>query len=176
MNSRCFYALLIFCLCGGFAGAARQPQDPQYLSTSAPVERELPTGQTHIYRIVLSAGQFALVEVEQRGMDVSLAANGPDGKEFASVNLRSGVEGMEQLAIVADVAGEYTLKIISRNPKPAAVATAATVGKYEAKVSEHRAATEQDRARVKAQTICYEAQKLSLEQTPEARRKSVQLY
>jgi tetratricopeptide (TPR) repeat protein len=172
MSTRYFYALLIFCLCGG-AEAARRPQDPQSLSAGAPSERELPAGQTHIYRIALSAGQFALIQVEQCGADVSLAANGPDGKEFASVNLLWGVEGVEQLAIVADAPGDYILKVISRNPKSVADAT---VRRYEAKISELRDATEQDRARVKAQTICYEAQKLSLEQTPEARRKAVQLY
>jgi CHAT domain-containing protein len=165
-----FQALLIFGLCGGFADATRQPQDPQSLSTGAPIERELPGGQTHIYRMALSAGQFALVKVEQLDADVSLAANGPDGKEFASVNLRWGGKGVEQLAIVADAAGEYIVKIISRNPKTA------SAGRYEAKIGELRAATEQDRARVRAQTICYEAQKLSLEKSPEAKRKAVQLY
>src|SRR5215471_14818606 len=172
MNRGCFYALLIFCLCGGGAGASRLPQDPQSLSINAPIERELPAGQTHVYRIALSAGQFALVQVEQRGADVSLAASGPDGKEFASVNLRSDVEGLERLAIVADAAGEYILKVISRNPKPAA----GPVGRYEVKISELRAATQPDRDRAQAQSICYEAQKLSLEQVPEARRKAVQLY
>src|SRR5215813_7943913 len=132
MNTKYFHALLIFGLCGGFAGAAQQPQDSQPLSLGSPIERELPGGQTHIYRIALSAGQFALVEVEQRGADVSLAASGPDGKEFASVNLRSSGEGMERLAIIADAAGEYILKVISRNPKPAAGA----VGRYKAKISE----------------------------------------
>src|SRR5262249_47043441 len=173
MNTKYFHALLIFGLCGGFAGAAQQPQDSQPLSLGAPIERELPGGQTHIYRIALSAGQFTLVQVEQRGADVSLAASGPDGKEFASVNLRWGVGGVEQLAIVADAAGEYILKVKSRNPKTGAAATAA---KYEAKIAELRAATEQDRSRVKAQTTCYEAQKLGLEKTPEARRKAVKLY
>src|SRR5215813_14720450 len=137
----CFHSLLIFGLCGGFAEATLKLQDPQSLLTGSPIERELPGGQTHTYRIALSAGQFALVEVEQRGADVSLAASGPDGKEFASVNLRSSGEGMERLAIIADAAGEYILKVISRNPKPAAV------GRYEAKISELRGATEQDLAR-----------------------------
>ncbi|MCI0388725.1 MAG: tetratricopeptide repeat protein, partial [Acidobacteria bacterium] len=168
-----FHALLIFGLCGGFAEATRQPQDPQSLSTGASIERELPGGQTHIYRIALSAGQFVLIQVEQRGSDVSLAANGPDGKEFAAVNLRWGGKGVEQLAIVAEVTGEYILKVISGNPK---TSTAVIAGKYEAKISELRAATEQDHSRVKAQTICYEAQKLSLEKAPEAKRKAAQLY
>lgn len=146
-----------------------QAPDSQSLSIDAPVERELSGGQTHVYRIALSAGQFALMHVEQRGVEVVLTAHAPDGKEFALVDLRIGGAGVEPLTIVADAAGEYILKVISRNPKVAA-------GRYEAKISELRAATEQDRARLKAQTLCYEAGKLSAEKAPEAKRKAVQLY
>jgi len=169
MNTKCFHAILIFGLCGGFAEAALQSQEPQPLSMGAPIERELPGGQTHIYRIALSAGQFALVQVEQRGANVTLTANAPDGKEFAAVDLRWGNEGVESLAILAEAAGEYTLKVTSRNPRAAS-------GRYEVKISELRAATEQDRARVKAQTISYEARALSLETAPESKRKAVRLY
>jgi CHAT domain-containing protein len=169
MNTKCFHALLIFSLCGGVAEATRRPQDLQSLSAGAPIERELSGGQTHAYRIALSAGQFALAQVEQRGVNVALIANAPDGKEFAIVDLRWGNEGVESLAILADTAGEYILKVIPRHPRAAS-------GLYEAKVSELRAATEQDRARVKAQTISYEARALGLESAPEARRKAVRLY
>jgi tetratricopeptide (TPR) repeat protein len=169
VNTKCFYALLIFSLCGGSAEATRQPQDSQSLSIGAPIERELPGGQTHTYRIALDAGQFALVQVKQLGVDVALTASGPDGKGFASVNLRLSGEGEEPLAIVADAAGEYILKVTSRNPKSAAV------GRYEARIGELRAATERDRARIKAQTLSHEAQTLSLERAPEAKRKAAQL-
>ncbi len=117
----------------------QQSGDSRTLAPGAQIERELPGGQTHIYRIALSAGQFALVCVEPHDTDVSLTANGPDGKEFASVNLRWGNEGGEHLAIVADAAGEYILKVISRNTKPG------TADRCEAKISELRAAVEQDR-------------------------------
>src|SRR5262245_65689259 len=127
MNTRCFHALLIFILFGCLAGAMRRPQDSQSLSIGAPIERELPAGQTHIYRIALSAGQFALVQVEQRGANVTLTANAPDGKEFAAVDLRWGNEGVESLAILAEAAGEYTLKVTSRNPRAAS-------GRYEVKI------------------------------------------
>ena len=169
MNTKCFHALLIFSLCGGVAEATRRPQDLQFLSVGAPIERELSGGQTHAYRIALSAGQFALAQVEQRGVNVALTANAPDGKEFAIVDLRWGNEGVESLAILADRAGEYILKVTPRHPRAAS-------GLYEAKISELRAATEQDRARVKAQTISYEARALSLEPAPEAKRKAAQLY
>jgi CHAT domain-containing protein/Tfp pilus assembly protein PilF len=172
MNTRCFHMLLIFILCGDLAEAMRRPQDLQSLSLGAPIERELPAGQTHTYRIALSAGQFALAQVEQRGANVSLAANGPDGKEFAHINLRSTGEGVERLAIVADAASEYILKVRSEIPG----GSAATIGRYEVKISELRRATEQDRARLKAQTLCYEAQTLSLEKAPESKRKAARLY
>jgi tetratricopeptide (TPR) repeat protein len=172
MNIKCFHALLIFSLCGGVAEATRRPQDLQSLSAGAPIERELPAGQAHTYRILLSAGQFALAQVEQRGANVSLAANGPDGKEFAHVNLRNTGEGVERLAIVADAASEYILKVRSEN----SIGSAAPIGRYEVKISELRPATEQDRARLKAQTLCYEAQTLSLEKAPESKRKAARLY
>src|SRR5262245_55367779 len=172
MNTRCFHALVIFSLCGGLAEAMRRPQDSQSLSIGAPIERELPAGQAHTYRIVLSAGQFALAQVEQRGANVSLAANGPDGKEFAHVNLRDTGEGLERLAIVADAASEYILKVRSEN----SIGSAAPIGRYEVKISELRPATEQDRARLKAQTLCYEAQTLSLEKAPDSKRKAARLY
>jgi len=148
----------------------QQSGDIRTLAPGTPIERELPGGQTHIYRIALRAGQFALINVEPHETDVSLAANGPDGKEFASVNLRWGNEGKEHLAIVADAAGEYILKVVSRNTNPG------TAGRYEAKISELRVATEEDRIREKAQSICYLAQKHSLGSSPEAKRKAVQLY
>jgi CHAT domain-containing protein len=169
MYTKCFHALLIFSLCGGVASATRRPQDIQSLWVGAPIERELSGGQTHAYRIALSAGQFALAQVEQRGVNVALFANAPDGKEFAIVDLRWGNVGVESLAILADTAGEYILKVTSRYPRAAS-------GLYEAKISELRAATEQDRARVKAQTASYEARALSLEPAPEAKRKAIQLY
>src|SRR5262249_31587228 len=151
------------------AEATQQPHGLQSLSMGAPIERELSGGQTHIYQISLGAGQFALVQVEQRGAEVMLMANGPDGKEFAGVDLRAGGVGVEPLAILADAAGDYLLKVISRNPKGIA-------GRYEVRISELRAATERDRTYMKAQTLCYEAQPLSLEKTLEAKRKAAGLY
>jgi len=147
----------------------QQADDLRPLAVGAPIERQLSGGETHTYRIALSAGQFALLQVEQRGAEVLLAANGPDGKEFAAVDLRFGVGGVEPLAVVAEVAGEYLLKVTSRNPKGVS-------GTYQARISDLRAATERDRTHLKAQTLCHEAQPLGLEKAPEAKRKAVRLY
>jgi hypothetical protein len=147
------------------ANSWQQANDPLTLELNVPIERELSGGQAHTYRIALNAGQYALVQVEQRGIDVVLTGKGTDGKAFASVTLRYGNEGVEPLMIVADTAGEYILKVSTVNPKAAA-------GRYEAKVSELRAATEKDRLRAKAQMLCYEALNLSFETPREAKRKA----
>ena len=134
MNAKCFHALLIFSLCGGVAEATRQPGFT--ISLGAPIERELPAGQAHTYRIVLSAGQFALAQVEQRGANVSLAANGPDGKEFAHVNLRNTGEGG---GAVGDCRGRGE-RIHSESPVGEFDEGAAPIGRYK-KISELRPAT-----------------------------------
>ena len=161
-------AFLIFALCGASVGAEQQAQNLQTLWIGTAIERELTGGQTHAYRIPLSAGQFAVVDVEQRGADVLLSANRPDGKEFASVNLRIVGEGVEPLVVLAETTGDYILKVTSSNPK--------IVGRYEARISELRASTQQDRVRVSAQTLSYEAQTVSLETPAEAKKKAVGLY
>jgi hypothetical protein len=169
-----FCGLLLFATfeVGRSYGAANSPQQPmelRTLSSDAPIERELSGGQAHTYRIALNAGQYALVQLEQRGVDVLVTAKAPDGKEFASVNLLASVEGVEPLMIVAETAGDYILKVIAVNPK-------AAPGRYETKLRELRDATVQDRERAKAQSLCYEALTFSMETSPEAKRKAVQLY
>lgn len=168
--TRALCACCLFCGYGGaFATATQQAPEPQSLTVGSSAERELTGGQTHVYRITLSAGQFALVQVEQRGAEIVLTAHEPDGKEFALVDLRIGAAGAEPVAIIAEAPGEYLLKITFRNPKAAA-------GRYEAKLSELRLATAQDRARLKAQALCYAAEKFSRETNPEAKRQAVKLY
>ncbi|HKQ73873.1 MAG TPA: CHAT domain-containing protein [Blastocatellia bacterium] len=149
-----------------------RPEDIQTLAPGAPVEREVSGRQMHRYRITLDVGQFALVQVEQRGAEAVLTADGPDGKEFAFVDLRIGGKGVEPLGIVAEAAGDYILKVRSEIPKVATV----SIGRYVVKISELRAANEQDRARIKAQTLCYEARTLGLEKSLESKRKAVRLY
>jgi hypothetical protein len=78
------------------ANSWKQTNDPLTLERDVPIDRELSGGQAHTYRIPLSAGQYARVQVEQRGIDVVLTGKGPDGKAFASVSLRYGSEGVSR--------------------------------------------------------------------------------
>jgi hypothetical protein len=63
-----------------FSSAQTKP-DLRQLEQSKPIERELAGGDIHAYSIQMTAGQFAKVIVDQRGIDLVVIAFGPDGKQ-----------------------------------------------------------------------------------------------
>jgi hypothetical protein len=71
-------------------------EQPIPLVVGQPVTREMRGGEEHEYQLTLSAGQYARVVVDQKGIDVVLALLGVDGKPLLEVdNNLSGTRGME---------------------------------------------------------------------------------
>src|SRR5881392_677042 len=73
--------LLALSLLGGRL-AAQSEKDVLVLEPEKPVERELAGGQSHTYRITLTADQYLFVVDDQRGIDVVVTLFGPDGKKI----------------------------------------------------------------------------------------------
>jgi len=59
-------------LVGVSVAAQTVPHDVNNLELGKPLERELHGGETHAYRIHLSAGQFVNVTVNQEDIDVTV--------------------------------------------------------------------------------------------------------
>jgi CHAT domain-containing protein/Tfp pilus assembly protein PilF len=115
----------------------------EILEPGKPVERELAGGQSHQYRIELPAGQYLHVVVDQRGIDVVVALLGPAGNRILEVDAPNGAWGPEDMAAVVDAEGSYRVAVQSLDKNVPA-------GKYEIRVVESRAATQQDRQRLRA--------------------------
>ncbi|MGH9936961.1 MAG: tetratricopeptide repeat protein, partial [Blastocatellia bacterium] len=128
-------------------------QELQALEVGKPIERELAGGQAHSYQITLAAGQFLDTVVEQKGIDVVVTLFGPDGKKLIEVDSPNGAQGPEPIQWIAAEAGTYRLEV--RSPEKEA-----GVGRYEVKIVELRAATETDRALMKALGLYNEAENL----------------
>src|SRR6266566_1820468 len=65
------------------------------LEPGKPIRKTLAGGGSHSYRILLEAGQFAQVVVEQQGLDVVAILTAPDGTKIAesdSPNVSFGPE------------------------------------------------------------------------------------
>jgi hypothetical protein len=60
--------------------------DQHELVPGVPIERELAGGETHTYRITLTAGQFLRVVVNQFDLDVAVKLVGPNGQQLAEID------------------------------------------------------------------------------------------
>jgi CHAT domain-containing protein/tetratricopeptide (TPR) repeat protein len=167
----------------GLAADARPPRTParqegaatrdaagraqaQALEQGRAVGRALSGGETHAYQLTLDAGQFAHVVVEQRGIDVAIRVDGPDGKQTAEVDGPSGMQGPEDVYLVAEAPGTYRVEIRSLEEKAAR-------GNYEVTLKEVRQETARDRTLVAAQAAYAEANRAYWQGTKESRQAAI---
>src|SRR2546423_1745978 len=135
------------------------PQQQSAVAQSAPelttlepgraIERELSGEEKHVYQITLTDGQYASVVVEQRRIDVVVQLLAADGKLIAEFDSEGRSVGEEKVGVVAETAGSYRLLVKAKYPKLPA-------GRYEIRLTETRAADDEDR-------LLYDARKLLAE-------------
>lgn len=122
------------------------PQEVRTLEPGKPIDREIAGGQSHSYQLTMTAGQFVIIDIEQRAIDLFEQVLGPDGQIVAEFDNDWRPNGTDRVEFMADASGVYRL-----NLRPD---YRGTTGSYELRVVELRAATERDR-------LLHEAHKLS---------------
>ena len=119
------------------AAASQGAPEVTTLESGKPAERELSGGQRHAYRIPVSEGQYLKVEVRPRGADVGVMMQSPSG-EKTQPYVPFGNDGQVLvMGWVAETSGDVRLEVYTR---------ANATGRYEIRLAELRAATEDDRA------------------------------
>jgi tetratricopeptide (TPR) repeat protein len=156
-------AALLLCVAPALA------QTPKDLPTLTALDRELKGGETHSYRILLSANQFLYAAVDQKDIDIVTAIFGPDGKQLTDSDSPNDRWGPEPILWVASVPGEYRVDVRSPNSK-------APAGRYEIKILALREATQIDKDHVAAELAFEEGRKLRLQQTAAAKRAAIEKY
>jgi CHAT domain-containing protein/tetratricopeptide (TPR) repeat protein len=121
------------------------------LSPGKDIDRDLSGGQTRAYQISLSAGQFASLTVEQRGIDVVVQLFDPLGKMLAEFDSESRTDGTETVALVAESAGAYQVRVMAKYPKD-------TSAQYSIRLLEIRTAVQKDRSLFQAHKLSTESQ------------------
>jgi tetratricopeptide (TPR) repeat protein len=130
------------------------------------VERQLAGGETHAYRVSVSAGQFVRLVVVQKGIDVALRLYAPDGRKLSEVD---NVGREETIFAVADSAGELRVEVVSGVKETPA-------GVYEIRLDALREASDKDRAAVAAEGLLEEANRLRDQRTAESRQQAILKY
>jgi CHAT domain-containing protein/Flp pilus assembly protein TadD len=123
------------------------------LEVGKPIERELKGGEEHAYEVTLVAGQYLDAVVEQKGVDVVVVVIAPDGKSLMEVDSPNGAQGPEPVQLITEAAGVYRLRVKSPDKS-------ASVGKYEIRINELRAATDNDRVLQEAARLNKEVERL----------------
>ncbi len=123
------------------------------LAPGPPVPREMGGGQRHAYRIVLEAGEYLHLVVDQQGIDVVATLFSPEGERLIAFDGLTGSQGPERILWLAEGSGNYRLEVsaLGENAEP---------GRYEVGIRELRAATDQDRKRVGAARAFAEGEEL----------------
>jgi tetratricopeptide (TPR) repeat protein/CHAT domain-containing protein len=156
-------ALLLFCTLfaphtsGQTLGSkAGQPgsddTEAQLLVPGQRVERELKGGESHFYVINLRRGEFLRALVEQRGVDVVVTLTSRADTLLFEVNL-VGETGPEPISYEATEDGDYFLEVWPFN-------ATAHAGRYGIVASLKSGATADDRARMAAERLLVESEKL----------------
>lgn len=97
------------------------PSADTLLVSGKAIARVLAGGQSHIYRIALSTGQYAGLTVEQKGLDVVVQILDPASIPLAEFDSESRPVGEERVAFVAESTGSYQVVVKARYTKdPAA--------------------------------------------------------
>jgi CHAT domain-containing protein/Flp pilus assembly protein TadD len=147
--------------------AEKQTQVPA-LEPDKPIERELAGGEAHVYQFTLAPGQYARVLVDQRAINIAVTLFGPAGEKIVESDVAE-IGETEEVSLVADVAATFRLEVRSTQKT-------APKGRYEIKITERRAATEQDRSRVAAERAVAEAVQLYGQQTADSLRKAIEKF
>ncbi|MEJ7708611.1 MAG: tetratricopeptide repeat-containing protein [Pyrinomonadaceae bacterium] len=123
-----------------------EEQGATALEPGNPIEREISDGHTQRYLIKASAGQFIGVTIQQLGIDVAAELLGTDNTLIADYDGEIRNQGTEDIAFVAETTNMYTLAIKAKLKN-------APTGRYQIRVMEMRAATNNDRSLQEARKL-----------------------
>jgi hypothetical protein len=68
----------------------------EVLERGKPIERELAAGEDHTYQIGLAKGDYLMVAIEQRGIDVVVKMLGPDGMQISEIDWEIRKQGRRE--------------------------------------------------------------------------------
>jgi CHAT domain-containing protein/Tfp pilus assembly protein PilF len=154
--------LLLLALAG--PGSVCAAEDAPLLQVGVPVSRELNGGRAVAYRLTLKTGDYAHLEVVQKGIDLVLVMSDPAGAVLAEID-NFGRYNTEAGSLVAETSGDFRIEIRPFSDDAA--------GSYRLLLEIVRPATPQDRLRVAAEKADCEARQ---DQDPERARTAVERW
>jgi len=153
------FLIALLMLPHGLTRPAAAQAEGRTLAIGDVVERELVGGESHSYRVTLTAGEFFRARVTERGVDVLVKVFGPGGQHLFTADGWYSSWEPDRVSLVAEAGGEYRLEVSALNKD-------ARRGRYELKVTELRPGVPRDRELVAAERVLNECLELAFGQGP----------
>jgi CHAT domain-containing protein/Tfp pilus assembly protein PilF len=141
-----------------------------------PLQRLIVTGEVHLYRVSVSAGQILSVSAAQVSADIALNLLTPEGIRILRANSVQGIGGQERIAIIAPVEGIYQIQV-ELDPE------AQLRGCYRIRIEDLREAQESDflfaaalYKRHQAEQLRNEGSAIALEEASELALESISMF
>jgi CHAT domain-containing protein/tetratricopeptide (TPR) repeat protein len=106
--------LLILALWMTSVAASPAPPQPTALVVGSPVGRSIAAGESQTFDVRLDAGQTALIDIDEQGIDVTVKVTDPNGDSIAQVSDLFGGQGRRQMVVAAETAGSFVLTVSAR--------------------------------------------------------------
>src|SRR5689334_1211254 len=121
------------------------------------IEQTIAAGETHSFSLTLAAGTFGVVDLDQKGINLTLTIFSTDGQKLRTADL-TGVGFSEDIGLVAQNTTTYRVEV-------SAGAKAVLKGSYTLKLTQLHPATDDDRLRVQAQNLSEDGMQFLVNQT-----------
>ncbi len=139
-------------------GEAAEPPAGTPLGPQDVPERPLAGGEAHHYRLILTAGHYLELRVEQLGIDVVVTLTDPTGETLLEVDSPNGELGPEPVLTLIASTGEHRLE----------VRAGSGVGRYRIHLDASRPATARDREHAAAARLFRRGEELRRRRDPAA--------
>ena len=133
------------------------------------IERDIKPGEPQSFSVSLPSGMYGRVEVHQKTVMLAVTVYGPDEKQLRLVDLAGAIGLTEEVSLLAPAATKYYLVI--EGPEKFDYR-----GSYSITLKDLRPSTDEDKARVEAETLTENALHWFLTQTREAKLKALDQF
>jgi CHAT domain-containing protein len=160
------------------AQSPQQSEDVRTLAPGAPVQREISGGQSHIWRIFLSSGDYLRLSVDKKRISIKAELFAPGQSRLSGDKpILSTADGyvlathhdVFVFSHIAENSGNYSLEILASNKESA-------TKQYTVKMEEPRPAGPEDKLRVLAERAELEGVRTRGSVTMEQRRQTIASY
>ena len=131
------------------------------------IEKTIAGGETHSYELTLAPGMYGLVELEQKGINLSLVLLAGAQKIRTADFVGAGLS--EQLSLIAHDATKYRVEISVKEKS-------ARRGSYVLTLKDVRPANDQDNSRIEAEKRSESAMQLLIQDTAAARSEAINKF